>query len=104
MDTRDDYHFLAGNTIPGIEEMLQNVKVVEPRMAIEIFGPRPAYGVKSGILQLNTRDKGGNWMLNVVRAPGTGTHHFSTTRATERGVLTTSTQKIGYLSKERKHS
>lgn len=62
MDSRGDNHFLDSDLIPGIveEEILQGVEVLAPRMETETFGPKPACGVKSGILQLNTRDKNGN--------------------------------------------
>lgn len=71
--------------------MMRDVKVFGPRMVmIDAFGPKPAYGVESGILQINTRDKNGNRMplaMTVILAPNTGTHLFSTTRAAEKEVL-----------------
>lgn len=62
MDSGADHNVFDSNPIPRIEEMMRNVRVLEPRMEIETFGPKPAQWVNSGILQLNARNKDGNWM------------------------------------------
>lgn len=70
--------------------MLRDVKMLQPRMVIDTFSPKPAYGVKSGILQINTHNKDENCIKlrrTVILAPNTGTHLFSTMRAAENGVF-----------------
>lgn len=91
VDPGTDHHLVDSNLIPGIGGIMRDVNVLESRMKIETVVPNPAYVVKSGILQLYTRDKDRNWMpltMNVIVASGTSSHLFSTTQAAKKGVFT----------------
>lgn len=84
MDSGTDHIFFESNLIPGIEEIMRDVRVLQTRTEIEAFDPKRSYWVNSGILQLNTRKKDENWMvraINAIAAPGTDSQLFSKSRA-----------------------
>lgn len=84
-----DHHFLESALIPGVEGILQDVKVLQPRMVIDTFGPKPVHGPFAR--------QGWNWMLlamTLILAPNTRTRSFSTTREAEKGAITIGRRKL----------
>lgn len=59
-------------------------------MEVYAFGSQPVYRVKYEVLQLNAREQDRSVTALAMKAitPGMRLRHFSTTRATEKGVLT----------------
>lgn len=103
MDSDADKECIDSNVVPDIEVMMRDVTVLELAMKIETFNSKSAYGIKSGILQINAQGKDKSWMplaMSVIFAPGTGNNLFSTTQAAEKGVFTPSKRKNGQIPKQ----
>lgn len=73
VDGGSDNHFLGSTIIPDIEQMVRDVKTLDPQMEIEtLSSQQPVLGVKFGILQINTRQQDGRitpLAMTVIIAP-----------------------------------
>lgn len=56
------YCFIDSIIIPGVEQLMGDVGVLEPPMEVQVFRPQPDHGGKSDIIQLNARGEDGTSM------------------------------------------
>lgn len=91
-------HFIYSVFIPGIEQMMKDVRVMESPMTIQSFGAQPMYGAKSGVLELNATEQDGIIMVLtiVIVTPRTRAPYSQQHEQLKRGLRALSNEELAY--------